>query len=68
MTDDANFYTDAEIAFLKTLGLHSARGRHTSRQSLLQGYLRGCELRQVWDELDCARIMETVLNEIKRIK
>jgi hypothetical protein len=62
---DNDFYTDAEVSFIKTLGSHSKSGRTASRKDLLSGYIDGCEQRQVWDELDRVRIMRVAINELQ---
>lgn len=61
----SNHTTKKEIEFIKNLGKHNLHNEYYSgprdKETLLKGYLSGCEKREKWGEIDKEEVMAFVL-------
>lgn len=66
MNVDSQWNTEAEIAFLGTIGTHLPQSVKTPRLVWLQRYLDAMPLRADWSKIDQGVVMKHVKAEIRK--
>ena len=66
MNIDSQWNTEAELAFIQTIGTHRERSVKTPRLVWLQRYLEAMPLRADWSKIDQGVVMRHVKAEIRK--
>ena len=66
MNPDGQWNTEAELAFIQTIGTHLPQSANIPRLTWLQRYQLTIDLRHEWGSIDKFAVVRVVKNEIRK--